>query len=131
MHAHRSTIHVLLAILLTSCMSVEDPPPEAAAGNVEFLDPSSSMPGADAPITAPPGKPRNSEPPCDDDGDCCPEGTTPVLGTQAADVFTTSTPGLCHVLLGGSDVLNNTSGIASEKWRTGYAARAAGLGLSS
>jgi hypothetical protein len=100
---------MVLALVAASCVSVQDPTPEPDTAEVVLVDPSDSTPDADAPVTAPPGEPRNSEPPCDDDGDCCPEGTTAVLGTQGSDVFTTSSQGLCHVTLGGSDVVNNTS----------------------
>jgi hypothetical protein len=105
-----SIIYTVLALAGLSCIAVEDVAREDSTDTeVVLVDPSDSMPDADAPVTAPPGEPRNSEPPCDDDGDCCPDGTTAVVGTQNADVFSTSAQGLCHVTLGGSDVVNNTS----------------------
>lgn len=101
----------LLAVAIFGCVDVDSPQAdgaEAGSSDTAIAASSSSPTDPENPLASE-LDPQQAQPACDDDGDCCPVGTTPVVGTALANVFNTNAQGLCHVALGGADVINNTS----------------------
>lgn len=100
----------VLPLLFLGCIGPDDAPDRP--GDEVSQIPQEASPEHSAAkhttISSPP-RPSANEPACDDQGSCCPPGTTPVLGTQSDDDFNTNATGLCHVTLGGQDDVNNKS----------------------
>lgn len=107
-------LSICLSLGLPACTIAEDEfvrstPDEPGDASPSSIATAELVPAATSDGVMQGGAPQHAEPPCDDDGECCPAGTIAVLGTAGADVFVTSAQGRCHVTLGGADVVVDSS----------------------
>lgn len=115
-NALRGALLLLFIGVMNACSSPHDAPHSVTTDASESSESESaaseaapSAPRDATKLTTPTAPPQHAEPPCDDAGTCCPAGTTPVVGTASANVWTSSAVGRCYLGLAGNDLANDSS----------------------